>query len=177
MWLSMWLKGDREGVWDSVKAALDRFAKASVVDFSAYLIDSHLAEIAFLALEEAKRYNSSKEQMDGIEKYAKIALKNLKKFGGIFSIGGPALDRYSGSLEWHHGKREKAYQHWRTSAEKAHAFPMKYEEARAYLELGRHLEKGSAERVTALEKAGELFSECGLENWASIAEFERSQTG
>jgi len=174
MWLAMWLKGEREGVWDSVKTALDRFAKASVVDFSAYLIDSHLAEVAFLALEEAKSNDVPKAQMDEIEKYAKIAIKNLKKFVGIFSIGSPALERYKGSLEWHYGKHGKAYQCWQTAAEKAHAFPMKYEEARAYLELGRHLKKENTERATAFEKAGELFDECGLENWVAVVRTKQS---
>lgn len=174
MWLAKWLKGEREGVWDSVKKALDKFAKASVVDFTVYLIDCHLAEVAFLALEDGKRNGLPKAQLAEIEKYVQIAIKNLKKYMGIFSIGGPALNRYQGSLEWHHNKPEKALQHWRTAAEKAHAYPMKYEEARALLELGSHLEKGNAERIPTLEKASELFEECGLENWVAVVKSELS---
>ena len=174
MWLAKWLKGEREGVWASVKTALDKFAKASVVDFTVYLIDCHLAEVAFLALEDGKKNGLPKAQLAEIEKYVQIAIKNLKKYIGIFSIGGPALSRYQGSLEWHHNKPEKAYQYWRTAAEKAHAYPMKYEEARSYLELGRHLEKGNAERNSALEKASTLFAECGLENWVAIVQAEQS---
>jgi uncharacterized protein HemY len=101
-----------------------------------------------------------------------IAIKNLKKYTGIFAIGGPALNRYMGILEWHHNKPEKARQYLRTAIEKAHAFPMKYEEARAYLELGRYLEKGNAERETAFEKASALFAECGLENWVALVKAE-----
>ena len=51
---------------------------------------------------------------------------------------------------------------------------MKYEEARSYLELGRHLEKGNAERNSALEKASTLFAECGLENWVAVVKSELS---
>ena len=51
---------------------------------------------------------------------------------------------------------------------------MKYEEARAYLELGKHLPKDNTERGTALEKAGALFSECGLENWVAVVKSEQS---
>ena len=167
MWLALWSKGEREGVWEAVKAALNKFAKASVVDFSAHLIDAHLAEIVFLALEENRQAGMSKSQLAEIEKYAQIAIKNIKKSSGIFSIGVPALNRYMGSLEWHRNKPEKAYQLWRAAIEKAHAFPMKYEEARAYFELGRHLPKSNAERTTALEKAGALFLECGLDNWVA----------
>lgn len=164
-WLALWLKGEREGVWEPVKAALDKISKASIVDFSICLADTHLAEIAFLALEEAREKKLPKAQMNEIEKYAWIAIKNLKKLVGVFSIGSPALSRFRGNMEWHHGRREKAYQYWRVAAEKAHAFPMKYEEARACFELARHLEKGSDGRATALERASELFAECGLENW------------
>ncbi len=173
MWLALWTKGEREGVWEPVRAALDKFAKASVVDYSVCLADSHLAEVAFLALEEGRRDGLPKSKMAEIEKYAQIAINNIKKYTGIFSIGGPALNRYMGSLEWHRNKPAKAYQHWRIAIEKAHAFPMKYEEARSHLELGRHLEKGNAERAATLEKASDLFTECGLENWVNIVESER----
>lgn len=174
MWLAQWMKGEREGVWESVKAALDKFAKASVVDFTVYLIDFHLAEIAFLALEQGKKDGLPKTQMDEIDKYVQIAIKNLKKYIGIFSIGVPALNRYKGNLEWGANRPEKAIQYWRTAATKAHAYPMKYEEARAWLELGRHLNKDDAERSAALERAAELFAECGLENWVSVVRTEGS---
>ena len=52
-------KGEREGVWDAVRTALDKFAKASVVDYSAYLIDLHLAEIVFMALEQGAKGRTS----------------------------------------------------------------------------------------------------------------------
>ncbi len=174
MWLAMWLKGEHEEAWNGVKAALDKFGKASVVDFSAHLIDSNLAEVAFLALEQGRMDNLPKAQMDEIEKYAKLALKNLKKFTAIFPIGGPALNRFSGDMERYRNKPEKALQHWRTATEKAHVFPMKYEEARAYLELARHLPEENPERAVAFGKASELFEECGLENWVVIVRDETS---
>jgi tetratricopeptide (TPR) repeat protein len=174
MWLAMWHKGEREEAWEGVKAALDKFAKASVVDFSAHLIDSHLAEVTFLALEQGKQDGLPKAQMNEIEKYAKLALKNLKKFTAIFPIGGPSLNRFSGSLAWHQNQPEKALQYWRTATEKAHAFPMKYEEGRAYLELARYLPADNPERAESFEKASELFEVCGLENWVAIVNDEKS---
>jgi len=77
-----------------VKATLDKFAKSSVVEFSAYLIHSHLAETAFLALEEVYSDNLPKAQRSEVEQAAKKALKNLKKFSAVFVIGEPALNRY-----------------------------------------------------------------------------------
>jgi class 3 adenylate cyclase len=169
MWLAMWLKGERGGVWNSVKAALDKFAKASVVDFSAYLIHSLLAEVTFLALEEGHKNTLSKLELVEIEKYAKLALKNLKKYVRVFSIGGPALNRYQGQWEWHHNQHEKAYQLWRSAAEKAHTFPITYEEGRAELLLGKNLTVDDPEREIHLQKASEIFKSSGYENWAVIA--------
>ena len=125
-------------------------------------------------MEDGKRNGLPKAQMAEIEKYAQTAIKNIKKYSGIFSIGGPALNRYQGSLEWYRNKPEKAFQYWRTAVEKAHAYPMKYEEARSYLELGRYLEKGNVERAAALEKASVLFAECGLDNWVAVAKTEQN---
>ena len=175
MWLAMWHKGEREEAWEGVKAALDKFAKASVVDFSAHLIDSHLAEVTFLALEQGRKENLPKAQMDEIEKYARLALKNLKKFTAIFPIGGPSLNRFSGNLASYQNKPEKALQYWRTATEKAHVFPMKYEEGRSYLELARHLPAENPECAPSFEKAAALFEECGLENWVAIVNDEKSQ--
>ncbi len=77
-------------------------------------------------------------------------------------------------MEWYQNKPENARKLWRGSIEKAHTFPMKYEEARASLELGRHLSNDDAERARLLENACSLFEACGLENWASIATAEQA---
>ena len=170
MWLALWLKGEREGVWGSVKAALDKFSKASVVDFSAYLIHSHLAEVAFLALVQARDAGWSDSQRKEIEKYARIALGTLKKYAGIFAIGVPALHRYTGLLEWVHGHPEKAYQHWRKAAQAAARIPMSYEAGRAELLLAEHLPADHPEKAEYLRKAVETFASSGYDNWAAVAE-------
>lgn len=85
----------------------------------------------------------------------------------IFPVGAPAYHRFTGLVEWVQNQPEKAYASWKMAVEKAHAFPMKFEEARAYLELGWHLPKGDPERDAALENARLLFSELALENWVS----------
>ena len=168
MWLAMWLKGEREEVWPAVRAGLEKFSKASVVDFSAYLIHSHLAEVAFLALEAVRVQGLSKTRLDETEKYARLAVKNLKKFVGVFSIGSPALARYTGELEWHHKRPARALLAWEKAAVKAGAFPMSYEAGRAELLLGQ---RGSSEpeRRSHLRAAAELFEASGYENWARAA--------
>lgn len=169
MWLAMWLKGERDAVWEAVKAALEKFSKASVVDFSAYLIHAQLAEIVFLALEEGKQNLLPKPQMDEIEKYAGVAIKTLKKFTGVFAIGGPALERYKGQWEWYHDRPEKAYALWRAAAEKAHALPITYEEGRAELLLGKHLPASAPERAVHVQKACAIFEASGYDNWAAAS--------
>jgi hypothetical protein len=169
MWLAMWRKGERDGVWENVTAALDKFARASIVDYSAYLIDSHLAEIAFLALEEGKRDGLGKPEMDAIESYARVAIKNLKKYHGVFAIGGPALNRYRGQLEWYRDRKEKAYQLWRLAAQQAHSFPIAYEAGWAELLLGQRLPEGDTQRLLHLQRAAQVFERAGLANWARVA--------
>jgi hypothetical protein len=63
---------------------------------------------------------------------------------------------------------EKALQSWRTAGEKAHVFPMNYEEGMAYLILGMHLPLGDPERAGSLEKASLAFTRGGFENWVEI---------
>lgn len=172
MWLALWRKGERAGVWEPVKAALEKFAKASIVDYSVYLIDSHLAEITFLALKEGTKDNLPAAQMDEIEKYAKLAIKNLKKYFGVFAIGGPALNRYQGQLEWHHNRHAKAIQLWRAAAQKAHVFPIPYEEARAELLLGQYLPVDDVARENHLENARSLFKAIGCP--AALGEIDPS---
>lgn len=169
MWLAMWQKGEHGGVWEGAKGALDEFAKASIVDYSAYLIYSHLAEITILALEESKENPLFRVQMEEIEKYTKIAIKNLKKYSAVFAIGGPALYRYRGQLEWHYGNPERAYPLWRAAGEKAQSFPIAYEAGRAELLLGLRLPAGDPTREAHLHRAQVIFEKAGCENWAGVA--------
>jgi hypothetical protein len=170
MWLAMWLKGEGEGIWEGVKASLEKFARASIVDYSAYLIYSHLAEIAFLALEEGRQNNLPRAHVAELEKYAKTAIRNLEKYFGVFAIGGPALDRYRGQLQWYRNRPDKAFLCWRAAAEKARSFPMAYEAGRAELLLGQHLPVDDPEREAHLQSAYELFQGSGCHNWARAAE-------
>jgi tetratricopeptide (TPR) repeat protein len=169
MWLAMWLKGQHTEAYAEVKKALEKFAKASVVDYSAYLIHAQLAEVAFLAFAQSQVDPLPAGQTGETGKYAKQAIKNLKKYSGIFAIGEPALNRFSAELEWQAGKQEKAYAFWRRAAAKAQALPMCYELGRAELALGQHLPVDDPARAAHLEKARQTFQQGGLENWAAIA--------
>jgi len=171
---ALWLKGEREESVKIMRQICDKAVKASVVDYSIYIAYIHMTEVLFLDLERAWKDNAPATEREETSRYAQQCTKIWKKYKPIFTVGEPAYHRFTGLLEWHQDKPEKAYASWMTAVEKARAFPMKFEEARAYLELGRHLPKGNAKRVAALENASRLFTELELENWVAVINSERS---
>ncbi len=85
-----------------------------------------------------------------------MALGNLKKFVGIFTIGLPALHRFTGQLEAYHQRIPQAIQAWRKASETAHAIPITYEAGRADLLLGQHLPEGEEKRAHLHARRGDL---------------------
>ena len=84
-------------------------------------------DIIFLGLEQAYEQNRSQAEKDKLMKYANLALKIMRTYARVFTTGEPVIYRYKGWIEWFSGKREKAYQSWRTACEKAQSIPMYYE--------------------------------------------------
>jgi eukaryotic-like serine/threonine-protein kinase len=169
---AQWLKGEHTESVRIAREICDKAVKASIVDYSIYVAYIHMTEVLFLDLERAWKEDAPAAEKEETLKYAQQGTKIWKKYMPIFTVGAPAYHRFTGSVEWVQNKPEKAYASWRTAVQKAHAFPMKFEEARAYLELGRHLPKENPERDTAFENARRLFSELELENWVSAVDSE-----
>jgi tetratricopeptide (TPR) repeat protein len=162
-----WAKGEQESALKHAKQLLERAAKMQVVDYSIYVGFFHFMDIIFLALEQAHEEKHSQAERDELMRYAKLALKIMKAYARVFTAGEPAVYRYRGWIEWYSGKREKAYQTWRTARDKAHLIPMYYEEGISYLTLANHLPFDSPERTVSFEKATEAFACGGLEHWAA----------
>jgi hypothetical protein len=139
-----------------------------VVDYSIYIGFFHFMDVIFLGLEQAFEQNRSQAEKDKLMKYASLALKIMKAYARVFTAGEPVMYRYKGWVEWYSGKKEKAYQSWRTACEKAGHIPMYYEEGMAYLALANHLPADNSERAASFEKAGVAFTCGGLERWAKI---------
>ena len=171
---ALWLKGERRESVRISREICDKAVKASIVDYSIYIAYIHMTEVLFLDLERAWEEDAPAAEKEEVLKYAQQCTKIWKKYMPIFTVGAPAYYRFSGLIEYYQNKPEKAYNSWRTAIEKAHAFPMKFEEARAYLELGRHLPKENPERANTLEKARQLFVEVGLDNWVSVVDSGQS---
>lgn len=163
-----WYRGDHDLALTQAKQLLDRAAKMQVVDYSVYVGFFHFMDVIFLALEEAYENEQPQTEKDELMNYARLSLKIMQSYARVFTAGEPVMYRYKGWIEWHSGKKEKAYQAWRTACEKAHAIPMYYEEGMSALALANCLPAESPERASSLRKAREAFARGGLDQWATI---------
>ncbi len=105
---------------------------------------------------------------NGESKYRSSAMqacKAMKKFAGVFPLGGPRLKLYQGWFEWLDGKPEKARLHWQAALAEAEKLNMPYEQGRAYFHLGEHIFTG-AEKTRALECAREIFERIDIQHEA-----------
>jgi class 3 adenylate cyclase/tetratricopeptide (TPR) repeat protein len=166
---ALWRSGQEDLALKNAKELLDRAAKMQVVDYSVYISFFHFMDVIFLALEQAYEHDSPQAEKDGLLKSARQAVKIMKAYSHIFTVGEPTLYRYSGLVEWHSGKVEKALRSWRTAAEKAHTVPMYYEEGLAYLAIADHLAAEDPERGIYREKACQAFLGGGLDYWVEVA--------
>jgi hypothetical protein len=157
-----WHRGEQTSALRHAEGLLDRAAKMQVVDYSIYVGFFHFMDVIFLALEQAYEQNRSRVEKDELMKYAKLSFKIIKAYARVFTAGEPVAFRYKGWIEWYAGKTEKAYQSWRTAAEKAHSIPMYYEGGMSLLALVNHLPIENPERAACFEKAREAFLGGGL---------------
>jgi hypothetical protein len=141
-----------------------------VVDYSIYVGFFHFMDVIFLALEQAYEQDRPQAEKDELMKYARLALKIMKAYARVFTVGEPVVYRYKGWIEWYSRKEEKAYQSWRLAGEKARPIPMHYEEGLSYLALASHLPVESPERAASFEKAKEAFERGGLTYWESVVD-------
>ena len=165
-----WRKGNREAALKLAEHLLARAAQMQVVDYSIYVGFFHCMDVIFLALEQSQEQDRPQTEKDALMKSAKLALKIMKAYARVFTVGGPVVYRYKAWIEWYSGKKEKALQSWRTACEKAHSIPMYYEEGLSSLALATHLPVEGHERTLSLAKAREAFVGGGLEYWVDVIE-------
>jgi hypothetical protein len=163
-------RGETEKTLATAKQLLDRAAKMQVVDYSIYVGFFHIMDVVFLALKQAHRENSPANQKKELLEYARLSTKIMKSYSQVFAVGEPAFYRYNGWVQWYLGKKEKAYQSWRTAGEKANQIPMYYEEGQAYLALGENLPPDDPEQARSFEKARAAFTRGGFENWVETVQ-------
>jgi len=165
---ALWKLGRHEEAWNIVMRLQDKLTKSSVVDYSIYQCHSQLAEVICYALERAGQTGVSRAERTQVEHYAKLAIKNLRKYSSIFTIGEPALQLLTGFLAWFAHHPEKAHKYWTAAAGRAHTFPMYFEEGFANLALARHTASGQTGRATYTERSALAFEKAGFQTWASV---------
>ena len=171
---AQWLTGEREESVRIAREICDKAVKASIVDYSIYIAYIHMTEVLFLDLERHWKENALAAEKETALNYARQCMKIWKKYMPIFTVGAPVYYRFMGLVEWYENKADEAHASWRLAVEKASSFPMKFEAARSWLELGRHSPAGNPERASAFENARQLFSELDLENWVATVNSELS---
>jgi len=162
---ALWHSGNQDAALTIAGDLLSRSATIQVVNYTAYLAFVHFMDVIFLALERAHEQNHPQAEKDERLEQAKLCIKIMKAYARVFTVGESLLYRYTAWVEWYSGKKEKAQHAWRTACEKAHAFPMNYEEGITSLELANHLPAESAERHMRFEQARSAFARGGFENW------------
>ncbi len=86
------------------------------------------------------------------------ALTRLRTYAAVFPIGRPRSSTLEGRYRWLLGETRRAHQSWRRAVASAQALSMPYEQALAYLEIGRHLDPSDAGRNEYLRKAKDIFT-------------------
>ncbi|MFP2912277.1 serine/threonine-protein kinase PknK, partial [Pyxidicoccus sp. 3LFB2] len=104
-----------------------------------------------------------------LESSARAACNAMDAFAKVFPFGQPAALLWRGSEAWEAGDAARAYGLWRRCITLAGKQGSAYEEARARLELARHLPPEDPARRVHLHRAVELFTKLGTRNelaWA-----------
>jgi class 3 adenylate cyclase/tetratricopeptide (TPR) repeat protein len=91
---------------------------------------------------------------------AKRGCRAVRRVSRSFGNVRPRRWLLQGLLEWHRGKRDKAFDAWRRADATAARMDMPFERARARFEIARH-GGGGAERAEYLEQAAKTFDELG----------------
>jgi tetratricopeptide (TPR) repeat protein len=92
---------------------------------------------------------------------ARAACRLLGRYTNLFPIGAPRKRLYDGLSYWQQRRPEKAFKAWQESIDAAGRLGMRYDQALAHYEVGRHLPASDPDRSTHLRHARELFQTCG----------------
>src|SRR6266851_2247069 len=92
----------------------------------------------------------------------------LGRYTHVFPIGLPRLRLCQGSLYWSTHKPIEALRAWRDGLTAAERLDMRYEQALAHYEVGRHLPTEDPQREDHLRRACELFEGCRASFYLSL---------
>ena len=128
------------------------------------------AEVLLTLLERCQE----PEQRRALADQAALACSAMRRFARRFPLGRGHALLWRGLLEWLTGHTRRALKTWRSAIAAAQALGLPYEQARAHLEIGRHLPLGDRERATHLDQAQMLFEQLGCADAPRWVETERN---
>jgi hypothetical protein len=153
----------QQGSWTAAQAAAEATLgwirrTQPIVNYS---LEGYAAAAGtFLALWERGGFRWGFEQRE-LECRARQACAALRRFARIFPIGRPRSWLCQGLAQWLSGHPARAHRSWRRGLAESERLAMPYEQARAHLEIGRHLEVGDPLRQSHLTRAEEMFTRLG----------------
>jgi tRNA A-37 threonylcarbamoyl transferase component Bud32/tetratricopeptide (TPR) repeat protein len=110
----------------------------------------------FLTVAERRAADGDPASVELIAK-ARRACAAVDAFARVFRLGQPFALLWGGLYDWLSSRRRRAMKRWQRCVDLAAALETPYEQARAHLEIARHLPADAAERATHLEQATTLF--------------------
>src|SRR6185503_12915058 len=134
--------GEPEAAFQAVMRAAALLQATAPVAYWTVTANTHTLEVLFALLEDDRTPQRRSQLMGEIQG----VLRATRQYVRMFPIGRPEVLLAGGSLAWHRGRPAAAMTRWRRAAAAAARLGLPYEQARAHVEIGRHLAAGSPER-------------------------------
>ncbi|MFP2934415.1 hypothetical protein ACLESO_56735 [Pyxidicoccus sp. 3LG] len=157
--------GDDGGARAAAEKALVKLAAGKPVAHFVYFGAMAVAEVLLTLWERNGGLDSE------LVANAREARRQVAAFAKVFPFGQPAALLWRGNEAWLSGDAPRAYESWRRCITVASRKGTAYEEARARLELARHLPPDDPARRAQARRAVELFTELGTREelaWARV---------
>jgi hypothetical protein len=153
-----WRRGQQELALKAADRAAEISAQGSPI--SHYLLAGYagIAEVYLAAWETNLEETATRRQM---ATRARPICRALRRFARMHGVGEPRAWLYQGLYDQLAGAAGRARRRWHKSLAAAERLAMPYEQGLAHYELGRHAEPGEPERQKHLDRASELFAQCG----------------
>nr|MBA3531412.1 serine/threonine-protein kinase PknK [Ardenticatenales bacterium] len=150
-------EGDEMAALLEAESARHLIEESNPTTFAAFEGYAGVAEV-YLALWEGKVAAAvPASTLPTLQATARQACTALREFARVFPVAEPRSWLWQGSYEWLAGSPQMAWRAWRKSLAIAQRLGMRYEEALARYEIGRHLPTSDPERAQQLELACETF--------------------
>jgi tetratricopeptide (TPR) repeat protein len=150
------LRAGRESkALEAADAALEVLSTSRPVAYWTQYGTAATAEV-FLTVAERRAADGHPSAIEVLAK-ARRACAAMDAFARVFRLGQPFALLWSGLYDWLSARPRRAMKRWQRCVDLAAMLGTPYEQARAHLEIARHLPAAAADRTLHLEQATALF--------------------